>query len=75
VFRKTYAVNDLAKVLVDRETLMARHAECPQCRSFVRDLTRLDTHSLTVELVAGYCSVCCTTTYFSPDADMRRARR
>jgi hypothetical protein len=52
-------------VTVQRETLFAGHAECPGCRAFVRRLTPLGTRSAIGELVAGWCAVCCTTTYFA----------
>ena len=51
-------------VAVERATLFAGHAECPGCRAFVRRLTALGTRSVIGELVAGWCGVCCTTTYF-----------
>jgi len=51
-------------VIVDRSTLFAGHAECPGCRAFVRQLSSLGSASIVRELVAGYCGVCCTTTYF-----------
>lgn len=52
-------------VVVPRATLFAGHAECPGCRAFVRRLTPLGTRSVVGELVAGWCAVCCTTTYFA----------
>jgi len=51
-------------VIVDRSTLFAGHAECPGCHAFVRQLSSLGSASIVRELVAGYCDVCCTTTYF-----------
>ena len=59
---------DSVQVPVDRETLFAHHAACPSCGAYVRQLTRLRQRPLAVELVAGYCSVCCTTTTFAPGA-------
>lgn len=52
-------------VAVERATLFAGHAECPGCHAFVRRLTPLGTRSLIGELVAGWCTVCGTTTYFA----------
>lgn len=52
-------------VAVQRATLFAGHAECPGCHAFVRRLTPLGTRSVVGELVAGWCTVCCTTTYFA----------
>ena len=52
-------------VVVDRATLVAGHAECPTCGAFV---SRLAPGSIVGELVAGYCGVCCTTTFFEPTA-------
>jgi hypothetical protein len=52
-------------VAIERTTLFAGHAECPRCHAFVRRLTRLGTRSVIGELVAGWCDVCCTTTYFA----------
>jgi hypothetical protein len=51
-------------VVVERNTLFAGHAECPGCHAFVRRLTPLGTRAPIGELVAGWCGVCCTTTYF-----------
>ena len=51
-------------VTVERATLFAGHAECPGCHAFVRRLTPLGTRSVIGDLVAGWCGVCCTTTYF-----------
>lgn len=52
-------------VTVARATLFAGHAECPGCHAFVRRFTALGTRSVIGELVAGWCDVCCTTTYFA----------
>jgi len=52
-------------VTVARTTLFAGHAECPACHAFVRRFTTLGTRSAIGELVAGWCGVCCTTTYFA----------
>lgn len=56
----------IGNVTVDRATLFAGHAECPGCHAFVRRLTPLGTRSVIGALVAGWCGVCCTTTYFAP---------
>jgi hypothetical protein len=55
----------IGSVAVKRATLFAGHAECPGCHAFVRRLTALGTRSVVGELVAGWCGVCCTTTYFA----------
>jgi hypothetical protein len=52
-------------VAVDRSTLFAGHAECPGCHAFVRRLTALGSRTPVGDLVAGWCTVCCTTTYFA----------
>jgi hypothetical protein len=54
-------------VLVERSVLFAGHAECPGCGAFVRRLSSLGARSIIGELVAGWCSVCCTTTFFAVD--------
>lgn len=51
-------------VPIDRALLFAGHAECPCCRSFVRRLTQLGDRTVIGELVEGWCSVCCTSTFF-----------
>jgi hypothetical protein len=55
-------------VAIDRSVLFAGHAECPSCGAFVRQVTPLGRPSVIGELVAGWCNVCCTTTYFAPVA-------
>jgi len=51
-------------VPVDRAVLAAGHAECPNCGAFVRGIS---SHGAGVhEVVAGWCDVCCMTTYFAP---------
>ena len=55
-------------VPIDREELFAGHAECPACKAFIRRLTPLGERSLIGDLVAGWCGVCSTTTYFAPAA-------
>lgn len=49
---------------VDRAVLFASHAECPNCRAYVRTLTQLDARSAIGELIEGWCSVCGTSTFF-----------
>ena len=62
-------VDGAAKVFsVEWDTLAAGHAECPTCRAFVRLLTPGAGRSIVGELIAAYCTVCCTTTYFAPVA-------
>ena len=58
------AVTRSGNVAVEREVLFAGHAECPGCGSFIRQLTDLGTPSAIGDLVEGWCSVCCTSTYF-----------
>ena len=53
-------------VAVDRAVLFAGHAECPGCRAFIRRLTPLGERSMIGELIAGWCDVCNTTTFFAP---------
>jgi hypothetical protein len=49
---------------VDRTVLFAGRAECPSCSAF---LLRVSAHGEgDREVVAGWCNVCCTTTYFAP---------
>jgi hypothetical protein len=57
-----------AGVQVDWAALVAGHAECPTCGAFVSRLTPLAARSIVGDLIAGYCSVCCTTTFFAPTA-------
>jgi hypothetical protein len=52
------------RIAVERSVLFAGHAEGPSCRAFVRRLTPLGPRSVIGELVAGWCSVCCTATSF-----------
>jgi hypothetical protein len=61
----TWPVVLTGNVAIARATLFAGHAECPSCHAFVRRLTPLGTRSVIGELVAGWCDVCCTTTYFA----------
>lgn len=59
-------VQVVGNVPVDRAVLFAGHAECPSCGAFVR---RVSSHGAgACEVVAGWCNVCCTTTYFAPTA-------
>ena len=60
-----WPVAQTGNVTIDRSTLFAGHAECPSCHAFVRQLSPLGSTSIVGELVAGYCGVCCTTTYFA----------
>ena len=49
---------------VDRTVLFAGRAECPSCSAF---LLRVSAHGEgDREVVAAWCNVCCTTTYFAP---------
>jgi hypothetical protein len=59
-------IDRAANESVDWAELVAGHAECPTCRAFVRLLTLRAGRSIVGELVAAYCTVCCTTTYFAP---------
>jgi hypothetical protein len=59
------AIDRIDRVTVDRSVLFAGHAECPRCGAFVRLLTPLGPPSVVGELVAAWCTVCCTTTYFA----------
>jgi hypothetical protein len=61
-------VSSTANVEVDRATLFAGHAECPTCGAFVSRLRPLASRSIVGQLIAGYCSVCCTTSFFAPSA-------
>lgn len=63
-----YPVTRSGNVAVDRAVLFAGHAECPGCGSFVRKLTQLGKRSMIGELVEGWCSVCCTSTFFLLEA-------
>jgi hypothetical protein len=63
--RTTIPAVDRVDVVIERSDLFAGHAECPRCHAFVRQLTQLGARSVIGELVAGWCSVCCTTTYFA----------
>lgn len=58
-------IGAIGNVAVDRVTLFAGHAECPGCGAFVRRITPLGDGSIVGEVVAGWCTVCCTTTYFA----------
>lgn len=60
-----WPVAPIGNVTVERATLFAGHAECPGCHAFVRRLTPLGMRSVIGDLVAGWCTVCCTTTYFA----------
>ena len=60
-----WAIDRTGRVTVDRSVLFAGHAECPRCGAFVRRLTPLGPRSVVGELVAAWCTVCCTTTYFA----------
>ena len=62
------SVGGAAGVVVDRATLVAGHAECPTCGAFVSRLAPPATGSIVGALVAGYCGVCCTTTFFESTA-------
>jgi hypothetical protein len=59
-----WPVVPIGNVAVERATLFAGHAECPGCHAFVRLLTPLGARSVIGEIVVGWCTVCCTTTYF-----------
>jgi hypothetical protein len=61
----SWAIDRVGRVPINREVLFAGHAECPNCRAFVRLLTPLGAGSVVGELVAGWCGVCCMTTYFA----------
>jgi hypothetical protein len=63
----TWAIDRAGRVPVDRSVLFAGHAECPRCGAFVRRLTPLGARSVVGELVAAWCTVCCTTTYFAAE--------
>ena len=64
----TWTVDRAGRVPVDRSVLFAGHAECPSCGAYVRRVTPLGRPSVIGELVAGWCSVCSTTSYFVPVA-------
>jgi hypothetical protein len=66
----TLAIDRAGRVPVERSVLFAGHAECPRCGAFVRQLTPLGPRSVVGELVAAWCTVCCTTTYFATAWDI-----
>jgi hypothetical protein len=66
----TWTIDRAGRVPVDRSVLFAGHAECPRCGAFVRELTPLGPRSVVGELVAAWCTVCCTTTYFAAAWDI-----
>jgi hypothetical protein len=60
-----HGMSRMSRIRIDRAVLLAGHAECPTCGAFVRRPTPLGSRSVVGELFAGYCTVCCNTTYFA----------